>query len=100
MNTAVIIARMGLSLDKTKAYPTPLSPELARWYCYPLDAGHSIICIPKQFYQENADFIDYLVPVPVKTVLRGYEQQGEYIMVDVPYDSTLGLITPPDDDEY
>ena len=100
MNTTTVITQLGLPLDRTKSYPTPLPPELARWYCYPLDAGHSIVCLPKQFYQESADRTGYLVPVPVKTVLRGYEQLGEYIIVDVPYDSTLGLLPPQEDTEY
>jgi hypothetical protein len=100
VNTAVIIAQLGLPLDRTKAYHTPLPPQLARWYCYPQDAGRSIVCVLKQHYRPDVGLTDYLIAVPVKTVMRGYEQLGEYVVVDVPYDSTLGLISPPDDTEY
>ena len=100
MNNALIIAQLHLPLDKTKSYPRQLPPELAAWYCYPEDAGHSIVCVLKQHYQPDTDLTDRLIPVPVKSVQRGYEVKGSYIIVDLPYDSNLGLITPPEDDEY
>ena len=100
MNKASIIAQLGLPLDRTKSYPEPLPPELAQWYCYPIDAGHSIVCILKQHYHPTTDLIGHLIPVPVKSVKRGYAIQREYIVVDLPYDSELGLQVPPEDEEY
>lgn len=100
MNKASIIAQMHLPLDKSKSYPGQLPPELAVWYCYPTDAGHSIVSVLKQHYQPDIDLTDFLIPVPVKSVLRGYDVKEEYIVVDLPYDSTLGLITPEEDNEY
>lgn len=100
MNKEVVIAQLRLPLDKTKCYPEHLPAELQAWYCYPVDAGHSIVCVLKQHYQPNTDLTSSLIPVPVKSVLRGHTIEGEYIVVDQPYDSTLGLQTPPEDDEY
>lgn len=100
MNKAVIIAQLHLNVDKTKSYSNPLPLELEAWYCYPIDAGHSIVCVPKPCFQSGSDLTRWLLPVPVKSVLRGYSVEGEYIVVDYPYDPLMGLLTPPEDDEY
>jgi hypothetical protein len=83
-----------------KTYPRPLPKELQEWYCYTVDGGHSIVCAIKRLYQPNATPDTFLVPVPVKSVLRGYTEQDGYILVDLPYDSQIGLMTPGEDDEY
>lgn len=84
-----------------KQYHSSLPPELATWYCYPSDSGHSILCVLKQHYRPGEDNTGYLVPVPVKTVLRtGYAVDNGYIVVDLPYDPKLGLVTPHEDDEF
>ena len=100
MNKELIITQMRLPLDKTKSYPQQLPPELGSWYCYPTDAGHSIVCVLKEHYRPDTDLTGYLIPVPVKSVKRGYTVQGEYVVVDLPYDSNVGLQTPPEDDEF
>ncbi len=100
MNPAMSIAKLGLPLDKTKSYPKPLPAELERWYCYPIDAGHSIVCVLKEHYQTNTDLTNSLIPIPVKSVLRGYEVQGDYVIVDLHDDPDLGPIVPEGDDEY
>lgn len=89
--------------DSSKAYPTELPPELKRWYCYPIDAGHSILCILKADWDGrtvNWKSLDHCVPVPVKTVLRGYSIHDGLVIVDVPYDMEVGLLSPEEDDEY
>ena len=83
-----------------QSYPQPLPEVLQSWYCYTCDGGHSIVCAVKQMYQPGVGPEAFLVPVPVKTVLRGYAEQDGYIIVDLPYDKQVGLITPQGDDEF
>lgn len=83
-----------------KRYHSALPPELERWYAYCSDGGHCVVCVLKQDYQPGVDLTDYLVPVPVKTVLRGYSVQEGYVVVDVGYDPRLGLLAPAGDDQF
>ncbi|SRR6266568_5895454 len=83
-----------------KSYHQPLPAELQPWYCYTVDGGHSIACAIKSLYKANAHPDSFLVPVPVKSVLRGYQQQDGFILVDLPYDRNVGLVTPLGDDEF
>lgn len=87
-----------------KSYPRPLPQSLQSWYCYTGDGGHCIVCVLTchyQQYQKHDDFTDYLIPVPVKTVLRqGYQEINGYIVVDLPYDQDTGLVFPDGDDEW
>ena len=86
--------------NKKKKYSLPLPPPLGRWYCYPPDSGHSIMCVLEQHFEKGMDNTGNLVPVPVKSVLRGYRIEDQYVVVDLPYDQQLGLIAPSEDDEY
>lgn len=101
MNPQDIIQRI-LSdyLVAGKAYPRPLPTELQPWYCYTSDGGHSIVAAIKSLYALEKPPESFLVPVPVKTVLRGYEPDHGYIVVNLPYDGQVGLVTPRGDDEY
>ena len=85
-----------------KQYHTKLSADLASWYCYISDGGHSILCILSKDIRtvRKSDRNEYLVPVPVKTVMRGYKVEDEYVVVDVPYDQRMGLIAPVEDTEF
>ena len=97
----IIEQLLGSSLVTSKTYPRPLPEELQAWYCYTTDGGHSILCALKSAYVPDADPASFLVPAPVKSVLRaGYHQQDGYIVVDLPCDSQVGLRTPVEDDEY
>lgn len=87
-------------LVEGKEYHSPLPAELQEWYCYTCDGGHSIVCALAKDYQPGVDMTNYLVPVPVRTVLRGYEVRGDYIVVDLPYSEEIGLIAPPEDGEF
>lgn len=88
-----------------KEYHTPLAPELARWYCYTADGGHSIVILCASMlaaaFAPGADTPTYLVPAPVKSVLRaGYTITNDYVVVDLPYDGEVGLITREGEDEF
>lgn len=83
-----------------KTYYKPLPLELQEWYGYCSDGGHSIVCCLKQDYKPEGDLTGCLLPAPVKSVLKSYEVLRGYVVVDLPYSSTLGLLTPEEDDEY
>lgn len=87
-------------LDPERQYPQRLPAELNSWYGYTTDGGHSILCLLKKDYVPGQDLTERLLPVPVKTVLRGYEILGGYVVINVPYDPDIGLLTQPGDDEY
>jgi hypothetical protein len=97
----IIEQLLGSSLVEGHTYPQPLPEELQAWYCYTIDGGHSILCALKSAYAPGADPVSFLVPAPVKSVLRaGYSLQDGYVVVDLSYDSEVGLRTPAEDDEY
>ena len=101
MDPKRIIGSLRLPQASGKSYPRQLPGELQAWYCYPLDCGHSIVVALKQCYTPGGDPRQFLVPAPVKAVLRaGYEQRDGYILVDLPYDNEIGLTTQPGDEEY
>lgn len=88
-------------LVRGKQYPAPLPADLRDWYCYPVDGGHSILCLLEQETKfEAEDLALFSLPVPVKAVLRGYRIYKEFPVVNLPYDSNIGLITDAEDDEY
>ncbi len=100
---SLIDSTLGPMNDAEKVYHTTLPSELQRWYCYPRDGGHCILCILKtHFHPEQADWDekDWPVPVPVRTVLRGYSIRDGFVIVDVPYDSFLGVRPPEEDREW
>lgn len=86
--------------DTTKRYPKPLPPPVARWYCYPKDAGHSILCVLKSSVDAGLLDDDSLVPVPVRSVMRKHKVKNGYIIVDMPYDARIGLQVPAGDEEF
>lgn len=83
-----------------KQYPGNLPAAVEQWYAYCSDGGHCIVCVLEQDYKEGTDLTDYLIPVPVKSVLRKHQIKGGYVVVDVSYDSGIGLMTPAGDDEF
>ena len=93
-----------------RPYHTPLPPLLEEWHCYTTDGGHSIVVLLSAYLDqawraESANELsNLLVPAPVKSVLRSYFDQTllgvTYVVTNLPYDQTYGLVTPPDDDEY
>lgn len=96
---------------QTGEYHSPLPEELQQWYANVLGAGHSIMCILPEHWNNTTwnetmtekEIVDFLVPVPVKSVLRGYEVREGIIVPTSPlveYDAHRGLIIPEEDTEY
>lgn len=87
-------------LVRGKKYPAPLAPELQDWYCYSSDGGHSIlVLIEGEFVEENPDWKE-LCPAPVKAVLRDYRIVGDFVAAKLDYNSEIGLIVNPADEEF
>lgn len=84
---------------KTIPYPGELLEELKPYHYYILDAGHCIMCVLECHLEEAKGDMDmYELPVPVRYVLEnGYRKEGDYIIVDAPYDRTFGLVV---DEKY
>lgn len=87
-------------------YHSPLPEDILPWYATVVDSGHCILCILPMFWKPEMsqhEVADYLVSVPVKSVLRGYEIREGIVVPTSPlirYDANLGLITPEEDTEY
>jgi hypothetical protein len=83
-------------------YPNTLPADLAPWYCYPADAGHSILAVLTSQVQPGKPVEGALVPMPVKQVLRlGYTTDAAgYVWCDAPHDLYLGLLSEPADEEW
>jgi hypothetical protein len=106
VNAAQVIAAQSAIVYKAGArYPRPLPPELERWYAYPMDAGHSVFVAIASLIPDGArdgDVSGYLVPAPVRMVERiGWQENPRgFLIADLPYDHTLGLVAAPEDVEY
>jgi hypothetical protein len=86
-----------------RRYPGQLPDELTPWHCYVADSGHSILVVlgTPETLPDGPQIEDYLVPAPVKTVLRhGWKQHRGYITADLPYDPDWGLLGEEGDSEY
>jgi len=84
-----------------KSYPEPLPPDLAPWYVYTQDGGHQIAIALASFYRPGASPADFVVPAPVRAVLRqGWTVRDGWVVCDLPYDTDMGLITDPGGNEY
>lgn len=73
-------------------YHSPLPQELSPWYCYTKDTGHVILCVMEEDYIEEGDLKNFLVPCPVKSVLKGYKIKRDYAVVDWQYEPGIGLL--------
>lgn len=105
LDPAAVIARVHPYVSTDRPYHAELPPELARWHVFVPDGGHSIvILLSEQQYPRRAasDLADYTVPAPVKSVLRqGWTTHPHgYVLCDLPYDQSLGLVTDYNDDEF
>lgn len=95
-------------LGRERVYFGIISDELAEWYLYQPDCGHSILCLCLlEGHIDTIPTFQDLCPVPVKTVLRGYCFE---IIEDIPvpvaqtgftYDDTFWLrILETEDEEF
>jgi hypothetical protein len=87
-----------------KEYHKTLPESVSGWYCYVKDGGHSILCLLKrnvvQAFEPDENIADFLIPVPVKTVLRDYTIENSFVVVDIEYSAETGLQTNPADTEW
>ena len=87
----------------TVFYPGRIPADIISHHVYLLDAGHSIMCVLRKHWNDatKEDPNDYEVPVPVKYVLeKCYQIEGDFVIVDAPYDSELGLDVSEEYYEY
>lgn len=86
-----------------------LASELLPWHAFFKECGHSVVGILKQhegllFDSDDTQksFLDYALPIPVKSVMRGYEIRDGFVIACSPclkYDKIFGLICPKEDDD-
>ncbi len=100
----IVKRHLGELLVAGREYHSPLPADVAGWYCYTADGGHSIaVLLAKDLsaaFEPLNSPADFLVPAPVKSVLRAYTVVNGYVVVDLPYSPDLGLQTEDEDDEY
>lgn len=98
----VISAGFSDVIHPGKHYPTELEPQLAPWYVYTIDGGHSLIVAVRSLYRRGAHPDEFLCPCPVKTVQRlGWLLTEEgFLIVDATYYLTLGVVAPDEDTEH
>jgi hypothetical protein len=96
-----LIARVvGPVVAEERRYPQPLPSELAPWYVYTNDGGHSIVVAVASLFTADGDPEEFLVPAPVRAVQRaGWREQGGYLVCNLPFNEHVGLLTDSDDDE-
>lgn len=88
-----------------RRYTRSLPPELEAAYAYISDSGHSLIVLIDELV-EGPNVDDYLLPVPVRTVLRlGYRVDDNGIVhvrsgPGVSYSREVGLVVPEEDEEW
>lgn len=101
MGNPALTAAFGAYLVAGRAYPHRLPEELASWYCYLTDSGHSIAIIPESLFNTTGNLADLLCPAPVRTVLHvGWRIHDGFVVADIPYDSQVGLLAPEEDTEH
>jgi len=103
MDRTEIIRRAGLEawILPGRTYPHPLPGELDPYYCYTRDGGHSILVVIETEYQEGEDPVRFIIPAPVRTVLRaGFRVQDGFVWTGIPYDSENGISVEEEDVEY
>lgn len=86
-----------------KKYHSQLPDDAMPWYVYTQDGGHSAFAIAEFHARaafESDDPTQFLIPMPVKIVLRGYRVRDGFLVVDAPYDNSLGLLTSDEDHEF
>lgn len=97
---AIIQRDLGPYLVAGASYPGALPADLALWYCYVVDGGHSLYVTGEA--DPSADPTPKGAPAPVRTVLRiGYTVRPDgWVFCSVPYDPDFGLLTEAGDDEF
>ncbi len=93
-------AALGEIVLPGRPYPHPLPWDLEAWHVYTADGGHAILCAVEGWHGVPIT-ADDIMPVPVRTVLRGWWGIRDGVPVtDAEYDPELGLIVAEDDEEF
>jgi hypothetical protein len=103
MNHPDIIREAGLGpwILPGRTYPHPLPKELEPFYCYTRDGGHSILVVLENEYQQGSSPIRFIIPAPVKAVLKAsYQIRDGLVWAVLPYDREEGLQVESEDVEY
>jgi len=105
IDAAAILVRMIPNQVAGQQYPHPMPEELARWYCYLRECGHSIVVIPASRMPAGdptvAQLEGQLVPIPPRTVLRlGYTIVSGFIVCPILYSPDLGAVVPSTEEEW
>lgn len=107
-----VIGDVLLSNREDAQYHSELPSSLAPWYCYPEDAGHSILCVLEQHFEDTEEsakaIMGHMIPASVRTV-----QKAEYrtvsidgiapdvlVVAGLEYSRNIGLVEEPDDMEF
>ena len=84
-----------------RTYPHPLPDNLIPFYCYTRDGGHSLLVVLENEYQAGKDPERFIIPAPVKTVLRaGYQCKDGLLWTTLPYEPESGLVVEEGDLEF
>ena len=98
---AALIASLLPTLPRPDVtYPAKLPDPLQVWYCYVPDSGHCIMTAVESLYSPGADPATFLVAAPVKAVLRDWHSDGGFVVADLPYDASFGVMTDDTDTEF
>lgn len=88
-------------------YHSELPESLKEWYVYTLDGGHCVFVLLKQFESKmslktESEYLEWIIPIPVSTVLRGYTVNDDGIIVvkGVDYTSSDGAYINNEDCEF
>lgn len=81
----------------TMELPDNLPKDLAEYYVYLVDNGHSVVAVTpvhaEKAKKEGHDLEDYEVPIPVDYILeKGYVIEDGVVICDFPYDSEWGVV--------
>ncbi|MFC1835404.1 hypothetical protein ACFL2Q_11825 [Thermodesulfobacteriota bacterium] len=92
----------GSDTPQADDYPGEIPPELTPFYAYDPQHGHCIRIVPSTFEDEamKGDVEAYVLPAPVRTVLRGgYRWVKGHPVAAIPFIPGHGLAVPPEDTE-
>jgi hypothetical protein len=103
MNRTEIIREAGLEpfVITGRKYPHSLPDDLTPFYCYTRDGGHSILVVLENEYRRGDSPVRFIVPAPIKTVLKaGYYQRDGFVWAVLPYNRDGGLQVEEEEVEY
>ena len=103
MNRTDIIREAGLEpwVLPGRTYPHSLPDDLAPYYCYTRDGGHSILVVVENEYRPGDSPVRFIIPAPVKMVMKSrYHLKDGFVWAVLPYNRDDGIRVDNDDVEY